>query len=70
MQNQKGFSTLVGIIIVVVILAVAVGAWYYLSNNLTEWGKELERIRGKYMLTQVSEGCLGTCNIYRLKKNK
>lgn len=43
---------------------------YYLSNNLTEWGKELDKIKTKYKLTLVNEGCLGTCNIYKLENIK
>lgn len=39
---------------------------YYLSNNMGEWGKELDKISQKYKLTKVVDGCFGTCDIYRL----
>jgi len=43
---------------------------YYLSNNIGEWGKILDEIDEKYVLTKVSEGCHNTCDIYRLENRE
>lgn len=39
---------------------------YYVNNNFGSWNKELEEIKNNFDYKQVDDGCLGSCNIYRL----
>lgn len=43
---------------------------YYVSNNADLWGKDLDDLKSNFTFEQVSEGCLGSCNIYKLDSYK
>ena len=39
---------------------------YYVSNSPKRWRKDYEKIVNNFRLKLVSEGCLGSCNLYGL----
>ncbi|MDD2482664.1 MAG: hypothetical protein PHE32_02305 [Candidatus Shapirobacteria bacterium] len=44
---------------------------YYVNNSFDSWNMELEKIKTNFEVKKVSDGCLGSCNIYRINlKNK
>ena len=41
---------------------------YYINNDLTRWGQDWKEITDEFRLEEVSEGCLGSCRIYRVRE--
>lgn len=40
---------------------------YYISNSRETWEKDLNKIKEKFVLIKVSDGCFGVCNVYKLE---
>ena len=43
---------------------------YYLENRPDFWAVELKKLEDKFAFTQVSDGCLGICKIYKVELRK
>jgi hypothetical protein len=41
---------------------------YYITNNITEWGKTWDELNKNYELLRVADGCYGSCDIFKLSK--
>lgn len=39
---------------------------YYINNNLSYYGESIQKIKEKFRVEKVADGCEGSCNIYQL----